>query len=58
MEQLSLKEAMQRVNELLKIQRNELMTALENFKVAQSKNGRIGKNGGVGVLTAGIAHEI
>lgn len=58
MEQLSLNEAMQRVNEQLKIQRNELMTALENLKVAQSKMVESEKMAALGVLTAGIAHEI
>ena len=58
MEQMSLNEALQKVNEELKVQRNELMKALENLKVAQSQIVESEKMAALGLLTAGIAHEI
>ncbi len=58
MEQLSLNEALQAVNEQLKIQRNELINALENLKIAQTQIVESEKMAALGILTAGIAHEI
>lgn len=55
---LALREEIQAINETAKKQKRELELTLENLKQAQSQLIQSEKMASVGVLTAGIAHEL
>ena len=57
-EQIFLNEELLKVNKEIEKQRNELLAALENLKVAQAKIVESEKMAALGILVAGIAHEI
>jgi signal transduction histidine kinase len=57
-EQIFLNDELHNVNQELEKQKDELLTALENLKIAQAKIIESDKMAALGLLIAGVAHEI